>query len=82
MQTGYIKGAINLDFQRPEFKLLIAGLDKEKPYFVYCKSGIRSGKAADLMRENGFTKVKTLEGGLNAWKAGGLGITEPKPTDP
>lgn len=82
VQNGYIKGAINMDFQRPEFKLLIAGLDKEKPYFVYCKSGMRSGKAADLMRDGGFENVKTLEGGLNAWRSAGLSTVEPKPTEP
>ena len=82
VQTGYIKGAINMDFKRPEFKILIAGLDKEKPYFVYCLSGMRSGKAADLMRESGFTKVKTLDGGLKAWKAAGLGTTDPAPSQP
>ena len=82
VQNVYIKGAINMDFQRPEFKLLIAGLDKEKPYFVYCKSGMRSGKAADLMRDSGFKNVKTLEGGLNAWRSAGLSTVEPKPTKP
>ncbi len=79
LQGGYIKGAINMDFKRPEFKLLIEGMDKTKPYFVYCASGMRSGKAADLMREIGFTKVTTLEGGLNAWKTAGLSTVTPNP---
>jgi rhodanese-related sulfurtransferase len=74
VQTGRIKGEINFDYKAPEFDLLIKGLDKTKPYFVYCASGVRSGKAADKLRELGFTKVYTLEGGLKAWKAAGLPV--------
>lgn len=69
VRNGYLKGALNFDFKSPQFSILIEGLDKEKPYLVYCASGIRSGKAADLMREKGFKQVYTLEGGLNAWKS-------------
>jgi len=72
VQSGYLKGALNFDFKSPQFNLLIEGLDKEKPYLVYCASGVRSGKAADRMREKGFKEVYTLEGGLNAWKNEGL----------
>ncbi len=79
VRSGYIKGAINMDFNRPEFKILIAGMDKTKPYFVYCLSGKRSGKAADLMREQGFEHVKTLDGGMNAWTAAGLPTVTPSP---
>lgn len=77
LQSGYLKGALNFDFKSPQFKILIEGLDKERPCFVYCASGIRSGKAAELMREAGFRKVYTMEGGLNAWKADGLATDLP-----
>jgi rhodanese-related sulfurtransferase len=72
VQTGRIKGEINFDYKAPEFSILIKGLDKSKTYFVYCASGVRSGKAAEQMREEGISKVYTLEGGLKAWKAAGL----------
>ncbi len=32
-----------------------------------CKSGVRSGKAADFLRQSGFRKVKNLTGGILAW---------------
>ena len=76
VQTGRIKGEINFDFNAPEFDLLIKGLDKSKPYFVYCASGVRSGKAASKMKELGFEKVYPLEGGMKAWKAAGLPVQE------
>ncbi|HEY6237630.1 MAG TPA: molybdopterin-synthase adenylyltransferase MoeB [Thermoplasmata archaeon] len=34
---------------------------------VYCKSGGRSARAATLLRELGFTKVRNLTGGIDAW---------------
>jgi rhodanese-related sulfurtransferase len=71
-KTELIKGAINFDFKSDEFKLLISGLDKSKPYFIYCAAGKRSAKAADQMSGMDFPRIYTLEGGLNGWKAAGL----------
>jgi len=41
-------------------------LDKSKTIIVYCYSGRRSGKAATLLSEHGFT-VLNLSGGISAW---------------
>ena len=74
VQAGRIKGEINFDFKSAEFPILIKGLDKSKAYFVYCASGVRSGKAADQMRNEGFEKVYTLEGGIKAWEEAKLPV--------
>jgi rhodanese-related sulfurtransferase len=80
IKDGLIKGALNFDFKTPEFKILITGMDKTKPYFVYCASGVRSGKTSEMLGELGFKEVYTLDGGLNAWKAEGLPVkTFPAP---
>lgn len=34
---------------------------------VHCKSGMRSAKACDFLRQSGFTKVKNMKGGILAW---------------
>jgi len=34
---------------------------------AYCRSGARSRKAVQLLRESGFRKVQNLTGGINAW---------------
>ncbi len=34
---------------------------------AYCRSGVRSGKAVDLLRKSGFRKIKNLTGGILAW---------------
>ncbi len=74
VEAGRIKGEINFDFKSAEFDLLIKGLDKTKPYFVYCASGVRSAKAADKMESEGFEHVYLLEGGIKAWEEEGLPV--------
>lgn len=74
---GVIAGAKVIDFKGSDFEQQIESLDKSKPYFVYCASGGRSGKTASLMKEKGFTKVYSLEGGITAWKEQGLEVTNP-----
>ncbi len=66
--TGYIGGAVNIDFyMRNEFISEIDKLDKSKSYFIYCKSGGRSGQTCELMKQKGFKKVYNLEGGILGW---------------
>lgn len=36
----------------------------------YCRSGMRSMKAALMLKASGFTNVKNLEGGMMAWQMG------------
>ncbi len=71
---GHLTNSINVDFNNPAFKDNILILDKNKEYAVYCASGVRSGKAADLMRSEGFTSVFTLTGGIKTWKEKGLPV--------
>lgn len=74
---GIIPGAINLDYKSADFKTSIDALDKSKTYFVYCASGGRSGKTADLMKEKNFNSVYSLAGGLKAWTESGLETVKP-----
>ncbi len=34
---------------------------------AYCRSGVRSGKAVQILKDSGFTRVKNLTGGILAW---------------
>jgi rhodanese-related sulfurtransferase len=70
-QTGFIEGATNLDYRADGFEQKLDTLDKSKSYFVYCASGGRSAKAAEIMQAKGFTSIVTLDGGMNAWTAEG-----------
>jgi adenylyltransferase/sulfurtransferase len=42
-------------------------LDPEKETIVHCRSGGRSAKAVEFLRQAGFTKAKNLTGGILAW---------------
>lgn len=44
-----------------------AGWPKSELYVVHCKAGIRSQRVANLLRELGFTDVRELAGGIDAW---------------
>jgi adenylyltransferase/sulfurtransferase len=41
----------------------------DQDVIVHCKSGVRSAKAVNLLRENGYTRVKNLKGGILDWIA-------------
>lgn len=42
-------------------------LDSSREIVVHCKMGGRSAKAADFLRQSGFSKVHNLAGGITAW---------------
>ncbi len=46
----------------------------DKTVIITCRSGNRSGQAADFLRENGFTNVHNMEGGIVAWQQAGLPV--------
>lgn len=61
--------AMEIDFYSDEFEEQLKGLDKSLDYFVYCKSGGRSGKTCQKMKELGFEKVYNLKGGMTAFNS-------------
>lgn len=65
--TGYIPNAINIDIASPDFPDKINQLDRNKEYYVYCRSGGRSTTACQYMASIGFKKVNNLEGGILAY---------------
>src|SRR6056300_1321984 len=58
VNAGYIDGAdAFIDYNGASFQSEINKLDKEKTYVMYCRSGGRSGRAAEFMVKNGFKDV-------------------------
>ncbi len=45
----------------------IGELDPNKTTVVHCRSGVRSAKAVDFLRSQGFKDVRNLAGGILAW---------------
>ena len=42
-------------------------LDSAVDIVAHCKSGVRSGKAVDFLKQAGFRNVRNLKGGILAW---------------
>lgn len=63
---GHIATAVNIDFDGASFESEIQKLDKTKTYFVYCRSGNRSGQAISIMKQAGVENIYELRGGLVA----------------
>src|SRR5213078_4245444 len=51
----------------PQLGQRFGELDKNREMVVHCKSGMRSTKAIAFLRQQGFTKLKNLKGGILAW---------------
>ena len=64
---GHIPGAINIDWNGPDFEKKALALDKTKTYLVHCAAGVRSAKASERLAKLNFTSVINLEPGFNAW---------------
>lgn len=67
-EKGHIKDAVLIDFYKENFKEEMSKLDREKPLYIYCRSGGRSGKASKMLFELGFKEVYDLKGGFLAYE--------------
>jgi rhodanese-related sulfurtransferase len=66
---GKIPNTIHIDIYRgQDFVSEIEKLDKSKNYYVYCRSGNRSGQACRLMNQLGFNNAYNLMGGILQWQ--------------
>ncbi|WP_053991501.1 rhodanese-like domain-containing protein [Mangrovimonas sp. TPBH4] len=67
-EEGIIPNAIHIDIYKGQgFIYELENLDKSKSYYVYCRSGNRSGQACAIMNQLGFEKTNNLLGGFSEW---------------
>lgn len=66
-KDGHIEGAMLINFFDDDFKEQVEALDKEKPVYIYCRSGNRSQQAGNILTEMGFKEVYDIEGGYMGW---------------
>ena len=79
---GHLPGAVNLPRGVLEFQIrahpAIAGRttgSSALPLLLYCLTGGRSALAADSLGQLGFEDVRSLAGGLQAWRNAGLPVS-------
>ena len=66
-RLGAIEPSLHIPLSKLEEGESWERLSQETPLIVYCQSGIRSAKAAKILREKGFL-VKSLAGGILSWE--------------
>jgi rhodanese-related sulfurtransferase len=69
LAEGSIDGHIMINVMDPAFPGKIAALDKSKPYYIYCRSGNRSGQVCNYMSGLGFEQLYNLQGGIMLWNS-------------
>ncbi len=74
--SGHLANAVNVDVESPTFGQQLSQLDSGATYAVYCRSGNRSKVALQQMSDAGFSKAQDLDGGIVAWQAQGLPVTQ------
>ncbi len=67
-EAGYIDDAIRIGIaDKTNFKIQIEKLDKHKPIYIYCYSGVRTKRASRLLEKSGFLEIYDFSGGWKAW---------------
>ena len=79
--NGFIDGAVNIPI-----RTLTKNLDKlpakDQAIVVYCAIGHRGAMAMQTLQLLGYTNVKSIAGGFNAWKAANLAVATGTPAAP
>jgi len=76
--TGHIPDAVHIPVADLEARIGELKKYANKPVLVHCQSGVRSGKACEILRKAEFTQLHHLQGGLNAWVGAKLPIVAGK----
>lgn len=67
-QRGVLEGAIQLNMYETDFyEKVNERIDKTKPVYVYCQSGVRSKEVGMKLIEMGYSNVYELKGGYASW---------------
>jgi len=65
-EEDHIEGSININDSNVES--FVSATQKDQPIVVVCYHGVSSQAAALYFQEQGFTNVKSMVGGFEAWR--------------
>ncbi len=67
-ESGHLKEADQLNYYAWSFKKNLLLLPKNKPIYIYCRTGYISKRAAKILIKNGYKNVFNLENGIKEWE--------------
>ncbi len=72
--NGTIEGSVNIPLRLLTKSLDKLPKDKTSPIITYCAIGHRGAMAMETLRLLGYSNLKSILGGFNAWKAANLPV--------
>ncbi len=72
--NGHIAEAGQLNYYAFDFRQKLLLLPKDQPVYLYCNTGYRSRKAAEILAENGYKQVYNLQHGIMEWNLQNLPV--------
>ena len=73
---GHLENAVNINFNADDFEDRISELDRDKTYVIYCRSGVRSAGARDVMERLDFREVYNVLEGIIGWTDAGFAVVQ------
>ena len=65
--NGHLVDAGQLNYYSLDFRKKLLLLPKEQAVYLYCNTGYRSQRAAEILKKNGYEHVYNLEHGIMEW---------------
>lgn len=75
-KEGHIPQALHVDYRELAERLVELSLAPDEQVTVICASGYRSSTASSILLRHDFRQIRNVTGGMNAWKAAGLPLSE------
>jgi rhodanese-related sulfurtransferase len=78
-QAGHVADARHIPLG--ELAARLDELPRDQELLLFCRSGVRSDRATQFLRSQGYTQARNVTGGIIAWAQHGLPLTQPGQTD-
>jgi rhodanese-related sulfurtransferase len=67
-QSGHVPGAINIPLQELHRRIEELRPYRDSELVLYCETGIRADHAGRMLKQQGFTELRSLDGHMQAWR--------------